>query len=130
MTQALEQAEIDQGIRECVEIGDGIAIAKVRVFNAQSDCLAIDAFGGRALSVDLFVGLTLPIQRIAQAGTDAGRHGNRTATFVSAFMMKGTRLFDEFVLDILGEERADILAAFVFDDRHRTVSVCEKERHG
>ena len=129
MAEALEEAKIDQGVGEGVEIEDGVAVAKVRVFDAKSDSLAVDAFSGRTLSVNLFVGLTVPIQRIPQAGANAGRHANRAATFASLFMMNGTRLFDEFGLDMFGVERTDVLAAFVFDDCHGTVGVGEKKRH-
>ncbi len=61
---ALEETKIDQGVDERVEVGDGFAIPKHRAFNAEGDCLAINAFGGGALVVNSFVGLTLPIQRI------------------------------------------------------------------
>jgi len=37
MTQPREQAEIDQAVGEVVEIGDGIAIAKARVFDARTN---------------------------------------------------------------------------------------------
>ena len=102
----------------------------MRAFDSKINCLAIDPFGSRALLVNIFVDLALPVERISQASTDAGWHGNRTAAFASTSMMNRTRLFDEFVLDVLGEERADILAAFVFDDCHRPVGVGEQERNG
>jgi hypothetical protein len=121
MAEALQQAEIDQGVGEGVEIGNGIAIAKMRAFNAESNCLAIDAFGGRTLAINLFVDWALSVDGVTQAGANAGRHRNRATAFASAFMMNGTRLFDEFVLDLLGKERADILAAFMFDDGDSSV---------
>ena len=62
MTQPLEQAEIDQDVGEGIEVRDGVAIAEVRAFDPKSNCLAVDAFGGRALGVDFFVGLTVPIE--------------------------------------------------------------------
>ena len=101
MTKTLEQAEIDQGVGEGVEIGDGIAVAEVGTFNAESDRLAIDAFGGRALFVNIFVDLALPVERITQASANAGGHGNSTAPFASASMMNRTRLFDELFLTFL-----------------------------
>jgi hypothetical protein len=55
LTNALKQAEIDQRVDEGVEIGDGIAIADMRAFNAEGDCLAIDAFRCRALVVGFLV---------------------------------------------------------------------------
>lgn len=130
MTKTLKEAKVDQGIGQCVEVGDGIAIAKVRALNAEIDSLAIDAFGSRALVVNLFVDWALSIERIAQACANAGRHGSCTATFASAFMVNGTRLFNEFVFDILGGERADILTTFVFDDGNSAVGVGEQEWHG
>ena len=130
MTKTLEQAEIDQDVGEGVEIGDGIAVAEVGTFNAESDRLAIDAFGGRALFVNIFVDLALPVERITQASANASRHGNPTAAFARAFMMNRTRLFDESVFDVFGKERADVLAAFMFEEGDGSVCVGEQKRHG
>ena len=129
MTKTLEQAKIDQGISEGVEIGNGVAIPKVRTFNAKSDSLAINAFGGRALSIYRF-GLALTIQRITQTRADASWHGNGATALAGAFVVNRTRLFDEFVLDVFGKERTDVLAAFVFDDSDSAVGVGEEKRHG
>ena len=130
MTKALKQAKVDQGIGEGVEVGDCVAIPKVRAFDSKLDSLAIDPFGGRALAINFFVEGALAVEGVTQASANAGRHGNRTTALASTFMVNGTRPFDEFVLDVLGEERADILAAFVFDEGQRAIEVSEKERHG
>ena len=99
-------------------------------FNAERDRLAVDPFGGRTLSVNLFIGLTMPIQRIAQTSADTGGHGNGATAFASAFMMNGTRLFDEFILDVSGKERAAVLAALMFDDGDSSVGISEQQWHG
>lgn len=121
----MKQAEIDQGVGEGVEISDSITIAKMRAFNAKIDCLAIDAFSCRTLIVKFLVELTLSVERIAQARANTGRQGNRAAAFASRFVMKRARLFDEFVGDVLGKERANILAALMFDDGDRSVGIGE-----
>ena len=130
VTDALKQAEIDQGVGEGVEIGDSVAIAKMGTFNAQSNCLAIDAFGGRALRVNIFVGRTLPVERITQARANTGWHGNRATALASTFVVNGTRLFNEFVLHAFGKERTDILATLMFNEGDCAVGVSEKKGHG
>ena len=125
MTQALQQTEIDQGVGQCIEIGDGIAITKVGAFNAETNCLAVDAFGGGTLRVDFFIGLTVPVQRISKSCANAGRHGDGAAAFASALMMNRARLFDEFLLDVFGKERTDILAAFMLNDGEGSICICE-----
>ena len=130
MTDSLKQAEIDQGVSEGVEIRDGIAIAKVRTFNPKTNRLTVDAFGSRALSVNIFVNLALSVERISESCANAGWHGNCATAFASALMMNRTGLFDEFLLDVLGKERADIFAAFMFDDGHGSVGISEKKWHG
>lgn len=129
MTKALEQAEIDQGVGEGVGIGDGIAIAEVRAFDAKSNGLAVDAFGGRALRVDFFVGLTVPIERVAQTGANAGGHGDGATSLACAFMVKRTGLFDEFGFHGFGKERTNIFAALMFNDSHSPIGVRKKEWH-
>ncbi|HLA07133.1 MAG TPA: hypothetical protein VJ022_06805, partial [Anaerolineales bacterium] len=113
MTDSLKQAEIDQGIRECIEIGDRIAIAETGTFNAKTDSLAVDALGGRSLSVNIFISLALPIEGISQASANTGRHGNSATAFASTFMMNRASLLDKFIFHIFGKEGTNILAAFM-----------------
>ena len=127
--KSLQKTEIDQRIDQGVDVGDGVAIAEHRAFNAKGNCLTIDSFGGGALVVNFFVDLALPVERIAEAGTNAGRHGNRTTALASAWVVNGARLLDKLGFGILGKEWADMLAAFVFDDCHGTVGVSEQKWH-
>ena len=46
MAKALKQSKVNQGVGEGVEIGNGVAIAKVRAFDSKINSLAINAFGG------------------------------------------------------------------------------------
>ena len=119
-----------KGIGECVEIGDGISVAKARPLNVKADCLAIDSFSGGTLFVDSFVFLALAIERIAQASTDAGRDRDNTTAFGSACMLNGTRLLNELVLHIFGKEGANIPAALMFNDRDGAVGIGKKQLHG
>ena len=44
----------------------------MRAFNAERQSLAVDAFHGGALAIDLLVGVTLPIEGVSQPGANAG----------------------------------------------------------
>ena len=127
--KTLKETEIDQGIDERIDVRDRFAVAQHRSFNPETDRLTIDALGGRTLVVNFFVDLALPVERIAQTSANTSGHGNRTAALARALMMNGTRLFDEFGLDVFGKERTDVFAAFVFDDGDCAVGVGEKKRH-
>ena len=57
----MKETQIDQGIGKRVNVCDCVAIAKLWAFNAEVDRLTIDPLGRRALVVNFFVCLTLPI---------------------------------------------------------------------
>jgi len=46
----------------------------MRAFDAECHSLRVDAFDGGALAIHLFVEFAVPIEGVAQARADAGRH--------------------------------------------------------
>ena len=68
----LQRAKVDQGVDQCVEVGDGRAIAQLGALDAEVDGLSIDALGGGALFVDLLVGLTVAVKLVTDACANAG----------------------------------------------------------
>ena len=68
-------------------------VANFGFFNSECHCLRVNAFGGRALFVNVFVGRAFAIQLIAQPGSDTGRDGGGTSAFVPVFMGDRTRFF-------------------------------------
>jgi len=69
-TQALQEAQIDQEVNECVLVRNGWAVAQMRPLNAQGDGLRVNAFDGGALPIEIFVNLAVAVQGIPQAGSD------------------------------------------------------------
>ena len=53
--EALQEAQVDQDVDQGVEVSDGGAVADVRALDAEGDGLAVDAFDGGALVVDVLV---------------------------------------------------------------------------
>ena len=90
MAQALEEAQIDEDVGEGVEVGDGASVADVRVLNAESDGLGVDALDGGALVVDALVEVAVTVEGVTQASADAGRHLCSAAVFSEAGMVDRT----------------------------------------
>ena len=64
LPDTLDEAEVDEQVNEGVAVGDGALVAKLGSFNAQSDRLSIEAFGGGALVVDAFEGFRLSVELV------------------------------------------------------------------
>lgn len=58
----LQQSQIDQGIDQGIDVYDGIAISKMRTFNAKVSCLTVNSFSCRALVINFFVYLALSVK--------------------------------------------------------------------
>jgi len=119
---APEEAQVDERVDQGVAVGDGLTIAQMRALDAKGYGLAVDAFGGRALAIGVFVSRTLSIQGIAEPGTDAGGHHRGAATLGPAFVIDraGSTVGCVFSL-----KRADVLAALVFNEGGSAVGVGE-----
>ena len=85
---ALKGPEIDDDRDQRILIGNGVTVSDFRSLNAQCPRLRIHPFGGGTLFGDRFVGCTMPVQLMAQAGADTGGHGGDTAAFFPIFMGK------------------------------------------
>lgn len=92
-------------------VGDRLAVAQTRTFDAQFFGQGVDAFGGGTLAVDLLVGVTLPMESAAQAGADAGGQGGSAAILEEILVIDGADLAGGF-----GEEQwAGIALALMLD---------------
>jgi len=60
----MKQAQVDEGVNQRVQVGNGAPIAKVRAFNAQRKSLAVDPLNCRALAVDILVSLALSVESV------------------------------------------------------------------
>jgi len=59
MADALEEVQVDERIGQGIAVGDGLTVTQTRALATQSHSLTIDAFGGRALTISVFVGLAV-----------------------------------------------------------------------
>ncbi len=66
----LQRAQVDQDVGQSIPIGNRLAVANFGPFDAEFDCLAVDAFGSGTLRVNGLVLLSLAIQGIAKARAD------------------------------------------------------------
>jgi len=124
LADALQGAEVDQHVDEGVAVGDSRAVTQFGAFDAQFHRLAVDALGGGALLVDLFVGRVLAVELVAQACSGAGGEGRGAAALGRLLVVAGTRLSR-----FLGEKQwAGVAAALVL---HEAAAVDEGvlERH-
>ena len=126
LAQALQEAQVDQQINQGVLVGNGAAIAQVRALDAEGDGLGVDAFHRRALAIEILVEGALAIQRIAQAGADTGRHHGRTAALLPLRSARRT----SFGRRLGKAERADVLAAFMFDETGGAIGEGAFQGHG
>ena len=74
----MQGLKIEQNIDQRVEVSDGSLVAQFGPLNAQFDGAGVDPFGGGALVVDLFEGLTVPVELMAEPS--AGRKDQRRGT--------------------------------------------------
>lgn len=121
----LQRAQVDQGIDQRVEVGDSGSIAQFGSFDAQVGGLRVDPFGSCPLLVERFVEFAIPIQLVANAGTDAGGKGGLAAAFGPVRIVDRT----DFVSGVGEKERADVGSFFVFDEAGRARDVGHLERH-
>ena len=75
LADPLEGVQINQDVSQGVLVGDGVAVAQLRALDPEFHRLAVDAFGGSALLVDLFVGFAFSVKLVAQLGAWAGGDG-------------------------------------------------------
>lgn len=48
----LQQSQINQSIDQGIGVCDGVAVSKMRTFNAKSNCLTVNSFSCRALVIN------------------------------------------------------------------------------
>ncbi len=125
LAQPLQGAQVDQRIGQGIEVGDGLAVAEFRAFDAQLDSLAVDALVGGALLVDFLILRAVAIQRMAQACADAECQSCRAPTFGPARMLNGTSL-----LTGLWVEQGTDVAAFLMRQESGLVHETVLQRHG
>ena len=126
VSEAVQEAEIDEQINERVLVGNGLAIAKNRTLDAESFGLRVDALDGGALVVDEFVSVAGTVEGVAEAGTDAGGHLGSAATGLPEFVMNRANVGSPFGM----QERANIFATFMFDQTRGAVGEGKFEGHG
>ena len=126
VSEAMQKAEIDEQINERVLVGDGFAVAKNGALDAESFGLRVDAFDSSALVVDEFVSVAGTVEGVAEASADAGGHLGGAATGLPEFVMDGANVGGALGM----QERADIFAAFMFDQTRGAVGESELEGHG
>ena len=125
LTDALQEAQIDEEVGQGVEIGNGVAVAEVGAFDAEGDGLAVDALDGGALLVDILVSLALAVEGVAQASADAGGH-RRRAAFLRPVLVLDRAGFSGWLRIQKG---ADVFAALVLDQADGAVGVDEFTKH-
>ena len=79
LADALEGTEVDEHVDQGVEVSDGPTVAQFGALDAQLDSLAVDAFGGGALAVDILVGLAGAVEFVAGACSWAEGQGGDAA---------------------------------------------------
>ena len=90
LADALQGAEVDQDIGEGVEMGDGLTIADLGPLDTEFDRLTVDALGGGALAIEVFVGLAIAVELMADASAGTGGEGGDAATLGPVFVLDGT----------------------------------------
>lgn len=88
----LESTQIEKDINERVLVGDRALVAQLGSLDAKFFGKRVDAFGGRALVVKSFVGITLSVELIAKASACARGNFSLATTFGPVGMGNGTAL--------------------------------------
>jgi hypothetical protein len=129
----MEPAQVDKDVDQGVVVSNGLSVAELGALNPQGNGLTVDAFSGGPLFVDLLVDFTIPVNLIAQAGTDAGRDSRGTTALGPLLVYDGADLACFF----WEEQGADVPATLVGDEgglgpegvpeRHRQSGLAQRQ---
>ena len=109
LAETLKRSQIDQNINEGVDVGDGLAIAEFRAFDAERNGLAVDALRCRALAVDFLIRIALSIQLMTDTDARTERQGGDTAFLAPVFVGDRAGL----PADFWKEQRAHVASVLV-----------------
>lgn len=86
----MQGAQVDEHIDQRVEIGNRATVAEAGTLDAKFPGLAVDAFGGRALTIDALEVVAGAVEFMADAVAWAGGEGGDAATLLPVGMMERT----------------------------------------
>ena len=92
-------------------VGNGLLVAELGSFNTQFLCLRVDALGGGALFVEIFVGVALTVKLVAQSGAFGSSHRGHAAPLAPISVSDGAGL----AIGLWKKEGAGIAPLLVFD---------------
>jgi hypothetical protein len=65
LAKTVEEAQVDEGVDQRVQVGDGTAVPQMRPFNAKLKRLTVNALNRGSLAIQIFVCLAVSIKGVA-----------------------------------------------------------------
>ena len=96
LANPLEGVQIYQNVGDGVVVCNGGAVAQLWAFDTKVNGLAVNAFRGGPLFIDMLVGCIVSIDLITQFCTRAGSHSRDTTTLCPILVLDRTDLASDF----------------------------------